>query len=155
MSSNYFKGKHYWHPRVVSPSCLCCYDSNTWGADGWCVKKDGEHGVFWQCHLRPWWVFWVSSPASWSLPHLARCLWQTGINGIHLLSPPSIYKALTPLWLGHYLNQCWLIENWTLMNKIQWNLHLSKKRNQLKKWAWKYCLQNCGQYFSDLNVLIC
>ena len=24
---------------------------------------------------------------------------------------------------SHYLNQCWIIVNWTLWNKLQWNLH--------------------------------
>ena len=28
---------------------------------------------------------------------------------------------------GHYLNQCWIIVNWTLRNKIQWNLNQNSK----------------------------
>ena len=28
---------------------------------------------------------------------------------------------------SHYLNQCWLIVNWTLRNKIQWNLNQNTK----------------------------
>ena len=28
---------------------------------------------------------------------------------------------------NHYLNQCWLIVNYTLRNKLQWNLHQNSK----------------------------
>ena len=28
---------------------------------------------------------------------------------------------------SHYLNQCWLIVNWTLRNKLQWNLNQNTK----------------------------
>ena len=28
---------------------------------------------------------------------------------------------------NHYLNQCWVIVNWTLMNKLQWNLNQNTK----------------------------
>ena len=33
-------------------------------------------------------------------------------NGLSLYSAPS-----------HYLNQCWVIVNWTLRNKLQWNFN--------------------------------
>ena len=28
---------------------------------------------------------------------------------------------------SHYLNQCWVIVNWTLMNKLQWNFNQNTK----------------------------
>ena len=28
---------------------------------------------------------------------------------------------------NHYLNQCWVIVNWTLMNKLQWNFNQNTK----------------------------
>ena len=43
-----------------------------------------------------------------------------------------IGSALVQIWLAaysapsHYLNQCWVIVNWTRRNKIQWNSNQSK-----------------------------
>ena len=35
-------------------------------------------------------------------------------------------------WTGlapsHYLNQCWLVVNWTPRNKLQWNINQNKKK---------------------------
>ena len=33
------------------------------------------------------------------------------------------WKLVTWLAASHHLNQCWLIVNWTLKNKFQWNLN--------------------------------
>ena len=45
----------------------------------------------------------------------------------------------------HYLNQCWLIVNWTLRNKHQWN------SNQC---IWK-CLRNGGHFVQgEMSLLI-
>ena len=41
-----------------------------------------------------------------------------------------------------YLNQCWVIVNWNLGNKLQWNLN----QNDSQKCIWKYCLRN-GVHF--------
>ena len=30
-------------------------------------------------------------------------------------------------WPSHHLNKCWVIVNWTLMNKLQWNFNRIKK----------------------------
>ena len=54
---------------------------------------------------------------------------------------------------SHYLNQCWIIVNWNLRNKLQWtfnrNYTFSFKKMHLKilsgKW-WPFCL--------SLNVLL-
>ena len=57
---------------------------------------------------------------------------------IHLPLVPHICVSESgQLWLrqllvaylapSHYLNQCWLIVNWTLRNKLQWNFNRNKK----------------------------
>ena len=42
---------------------------------------------------------------------------------------------------SHYLNQCWNIVNWTLMNKLnwnfKWNLHIFAQDNTVENVAWK------------------
>ena len=43
---------------------------------------------------------------------------------------------------SHYLKQCWVIVNWTLRNKLQWNFNQNIKRFIHKKSIWKYCLRN-------------
>ena len=49
---------------------------------------------------------------------------------------------------SHYLNQCWVILNWTLINKHQW-LFLSKyKTLHSRKCIWKYRLRN-GEHFVE------
>ena len=44
---------------------------------------------------------------------------------------------------SHYLNQCWKIVNWTLGNKLQWNLnrnlYIFIQENEFGKW-WPFCL---------------
>ena len=46
-------------------------------------------------------------------------------------------------WMGpsHYLNQCWNIVDWTLRNKLQWNLnqnsHIFIQENAFEKVIWK------------------
>ena len=41
---------------------------------------------------------------------------------------------------SHYLNQCWVIVNWTLRNKLQWNFNQNAKL--FTKCIWKYRLRN-------------
>ena len=52
---------------------------------------------------------------------------------------------------SHHTNQCWLIVNWTLRNKIKF---LWKYNDFRKKMHWKYCLQNICHHCSGLCVLI-
>ena len=42
-------------------------------------------------------------------------------------STDSAIKQSSVLVMAHYLNQCWLNENWTLRNNLEWNLNQSKK----------------------------
>ena len=60
-------------------------------------------------------------------------LWEDWFN-----SYPPISAYMVP-WIGsavvqfnissarsHYINQCWVIVNWTLKNKLQWNFYQNK-----------------------------
>ena len=47
----------------------------------------------------------------------------------------------------HYLNQCWLMVNWTIKNEIQ--LYISQNLN---KCNWKRRLENCGHFVSASSV---
>ena len=47
---------------------------------------------------------------------------------------------------SHYLNQCWVIVNWTLRNKAQWNFNQSRKFFHSRKSIWNYCLWNDGHF---------
>ena len=53
---------------------------------------------------------------------------------------------------SHYLNQCWNIVNWTLINKLQWNLNwnsnISTQENEFENVVWKMTAICLG-----LNVL--
>ena len=51
---------------------------------------------------------------------------------------------------SHYLNQCWLIVNWTLMNKRQWNLNQNKQFFHSWTCIWKCHLWN-GGYFVQVE----
>ena len=44
---------------------------------------------------------------------------------------------------SHHLNQCWVIVNWTLRNKLQWNCN---QNIHSRKWIWKYCLLKDGHF---------
>ena len=52
-----------------------------------------------------------------------------------------LHKKFTYSALSHYLNQHWLIVNWTLKNKLQWNL------NQIQTFHWRKCLLRNGGHF--------
>ena len=58
------------------------------------------------------------------LAWLLRLFWHTSILTKWGLSDHWL-KKLFVAWLApsHYLNKCWLIVNWTLWNKFQWNLN--------------------------------
>ena len=46
-----------------------------------------------------------------------------------------LQRLVTCLAPSHYLNQCWLISNWTYRNKLGWNLNQNaKKCKQENKW---------------------
>ena len=47
---------------------------------------------------------------------------------------------------SYYLNQCWVIINWTLRNKFHWNCNQNTKLFIHEKCIWKYRLQN-GSHF--------
>ena len=47
----------------------------------------------------------------------------TKYDTIQWLGPNSNFPTVTCSAPSHYLNQCWLIVNWTPVNKFQWNLN--------------------------------
>ena len=77
-------------------------------------------------------VLWVTKPPSWwhdnieSFPYY----WDLIRQWRRLISPAngdfSAWRSSNPL--GHYLNQCWVIFNWTLRNKTQWHFIQNTKR---------------------------
>ena len=50
---------------------------------------------------------------------------------------------------SHYLNQCWNIDNWNLMNKTQWNLNRKFIHFHARKCICKYRLRNGGHFVQD------
>ena len=54
----------------------------------------------------------------------------------------------------HYLNQCWNIVNWTLGNKLRWNLDRNSYIFIKKKVFWKCHLQKWQPACLDLSVLM-
>ena len=63
--------------------------------------------------------------------HLQYCSYQFITTYIYvfltyfILSPTSV--VYMHQWIGHYLNQCWVILNWTLKSKLQWILTRNSK----------------------------
>ena len=61
-------------------------------------------------------LYWITSSYFFSSSYLH-----------HAYMPQWIGPALVQIWLvaystwSHYLNQCWVIANWNLGNKLQWN----------------------------------
>ena len=54
---------------------------------------------------------------------------------------------------SHYLNQCWVIVNWTIRNKLQRNFNQNEKLF-MKKIIWQYRLRN-GGHFVHMCVCVC
>ena len=68
-------------------------------------------------------------------------------------------NGLLPGWRsGHYLNQCWNIVNWTLGNKLQWdlyqNLNIFIQENAFENVVWKMAAilsrPQCDNHHTDL-----
>ena len=51
---------------------------------------------------------------------------------------------------SHYVNHCWQSFDWTIRNKLQWQLE--KNTSHSKKWIWKCHLHNSGFFCVDLIV---
>ena len=88
--------------------------------------------------------------------------WPSCWNCFNLLRPSDAYmhqetnhhwfRKWLVAWLApsHYLNQCWNIINWTLGNKLQWNLN--RKLNMfIQENAFEKCrLWNGGHFVSAI-----
>ena len=71
-------------------------------------------------------------------------------------SPPSTAYIWVNIQIGSalvkrmacrlYLNQCWVILNQTLRNKLQWNFNENSKTFHSRKCIWKYHLRNDGHF---------
>ena len=54
---------------------------------------------------------------------------------------------------SHFLNQCWLIiVNWTLGNKLQWNLNQDTVSFHSRICIWKLCLLQNGHHFVLISM---
>ena len=93
-----------------------------------------------------WWHLYIeSSPVSHTqfspkmqTPHTLPEWVKYGVSLTHLPLVPHVcvreqgqhwfrYWLVTCSVPSHYLHQCWLIVNWTLGNKLQWNFHKKEK----------------------------
>ena len=64
-----------------------------------------------------------------------------------LLFPIWSLFALQYFYLHHLnINKCWVIVNWTLRNKLQWNFNQSVKTSHSRKCNWKHRLRNGGHF---------
>ena len=61
-----------------------------------------------------------------SSPHSATyiCQWMRSALAQKMWFRKRLVTYLVP---SHYLNQCWVIVNWTLTNKLQWNFNQNTK----------------------------
>ena len=67
---------------------------------------------------------------------------------------------------NHYLNQCWIIVNWTLRNKLQWNLNRNSnifiQENAFESVVCEtasnlsrsQCVNVCNQLVTVLNIIM-
>ena len=99
----------------------------------WSLDKNGQHfadGIFKypsskknSCNfIQVSWKF-ISWCQSGEISQLSVGRWWPGANYVTSWLPNS--PQLTAP--SHYLNQCWLIVNWTLRNKLQWNFNWNSK----------------------------
>ena len=55
-------------------------------------------------------------------------------------------NGLLPMCVpSHYLKHCWVIVDWIIRNKFQWNFDKNTKTFHSQKCSWKDCLLNSGQ----------
>ena len=78
------------------------------------------------------------------LTHLSKCAYAL-VNLVNIGLGICLSPVRRRTGDSHYQNQCWLIINWDLRKKLQWNLN--KKYISFHSWkcVWKYRLRN-GDY---------
>ena len=120
----------YFHRKLY---CTCDYLSEL-GLDLTHVSKRGpdkkkdnkvQHNIM---HCLSHWRRWVSykSPLGFFQQFLRLTHWGRVTHiCVDKLTIIGSDNGLSPgrRQLSHYLNQCWNIVNWTLRNKLQWNLN--------------------------------
>ena len=62
-----------------------------------------------------------------ALEILQSCTTPSKYIMLRQLFDPQSFNYSNFLVPSHYLNQCWLIVNWTLSNKLQWNFNKNRK----------------------------
>ena len=74
---------------------------------------------------------------------------------MHQLTRPSLVQIIACRLLApsHNLNQCWLIVNWKLGNKIQWNFN-QNSNIFIQENAFEYAISKKEANLSGLNMLI-
>ena len=106
-----------------SMSCLCCLDSLRRQV----ISSDGIVSICCSCCiLIPIWI--------WHLLLLFYVFWRAQLakkvkkqqemsdltqDWLHILEDVNLWESYSAP--SHYLNQCWVIVNWTLRNKFEWN----------------------------------
>ena len=106
--------------------------------------------------LLTFWLRWQSIP--WSCDHQVPCCYMASqslseLNIVNSLrSSDAYFRQWTnhhwfKQWLvtwpapSHYLSQCWNIVNWTIGNKLQWNInrnwYIFIQENPFENFVWK------------------
>ena len=100
---------------------------------------NSKYAVLWR--VAPWWIdyqVWDMSTHLPLAPHI--CFSKLGQDWFRL-------RFVTCSVPNHYLNQHWLLVNWTIRNKFQWNLNqLRNKTFHSRICIWKYILRNCDNF---------
>ena len=85
---------------------------------------------------------------------------SVGWNHIPLMPHICVSESGQPwfrLWFvaysvpSHYLNQCWVIVNWTFRNKLHWNFYQNTIFHS-RKCIWTYRLRNGGHFVQGIWV---
>ena len=91
-------------------------------------------------------IIWTN-PTNWNLGN--KLQWNLTDRYTNFSSAKMHLKMspwpFCPGWVSapsHHLNQCWIIVNWAIRNKLQWNFNRNPNIFMKKKYAWKCCLQN-------------
>ena len=113
----------------------------------------------------------------WSMKHTMKYYWNTRKTTFNWLRPSDEYMrqlTVSQHWFrsglvtwpapSHDLNQCWDILNWTLGNKIQWNLNrysnIFIQENGFENIVWKMAAilsrpQCINALFNNSCILVC
>ena len=130
-------------------SLTIVYSIVYWVADQRKHQRSASLAFVWGIHRGP-----VNSPPKWPvtrkmfpfddvITHWSRVTHMC-VSSLTIIGSDN---GLSPVWLvacpapSHYLNQCWIIVNWTIGNKFQWNLnrnwYIFSQENAFQNVVWK------------------